>query len=560
MNTRKYLSADFNAENPTSVKMAYEELSKRELLNEAALDKWIMDTEELASAIHDRYARAHVASTIDTTDTKAEERFMHLVENVLPLTETYGFELNKKLVASSHSSKLGAYYECYLRAVRADIELYRDENVPLKTEERKLVNEFEKIMGGLAVTFRGKEMTMQQLAVYLENPDAATRKEAFAARTKVKLSVADQLDSLYDRMLALRKKIAANAGFKNFRDYQFAAYHRFDYTPDDCFKFHDAIAEHIVPVVSRFHEERMKKLDITELRPWDTQVDPEAKTPIRPFTTGSELAEGCRKIFHKVNRELGEFFDDMIAKKLLDLESRKGKAPGGYCTQFSEERVPFIFMNAAGTKRDVDTLLHEGGHSFHYYLSTKQPLPSYHHTGLEFAEVASMAMELLSRPYFQEFYKGADLKRVLDNQLRKVLEFFPFMAMIDAFQHWVYTATGDISASARRQRWAELEKQFQPKIDWSEFETMRDTGWQYPHVFSVPFYYVEYGIAQLGALAVWHRSLTDYNDAVALYKKGLSLGGSRPLPELFSAVGVRFGMTGEIIKPLVRAVEQSLIQ
>lgn len=558
MNTRKYLSTDFDAENPTLIKAAYEELLKRELPDPKALDKWIIDSEELGSAIQDRYARAHVASTVDTTDTKAEARFMHLVENVLPLTETYGFVLNKKLIATPHSSKLGAYYECYLRSVRADIELYRDENVPLKTEEHKLVNEFEKIMGGLAVTFRGKELTMQQLAVYLEDPDAGTRKEAFEARTRIRLSVAEQLDNLYDRMLTLRKKIATNAGFKNFRDYQFAAYHRFDYKPDDCFKFHEAIAEHIVPIVSRFHQQRMKQLGISKLHPWDTQVDPEAKTAIRPFTTALELTDGCRKIFHKVNPELGGYFDDMVAKRLLDLDSRKGKAPGGYCTQFSEERVPFIFMNAAGMKRDVDTLLHEGGHSFHYYLSRQQPLASYHHTGLEFAEVASMAMELLSRPHFEEFYKGGDLQRVLDNQLRKILEFFPFMAMIDAFQHWVYTTNEDVSATARRRRWAELETKFQPVIDWSGVETMRDIGWQYPHVFSVPFYYVEYGIAQLGALAVWHRSLTDYNDAVALYKKGLSLGGSRPLPELFSAVGARFGMTGEIIKPLVSAVERSL--
>lgn len=556
---RKYLAPDFDAESVEAVKKSYDELSKRVIDSPQTLEKWIHDAEELGSAIHDRYSRAHVASTVDTTNEAAEKKLMHIIENILPITETFGFELNKKLMASMHREKLGAFYDCYLKSVQTDIDIFREENVPLKTEERKLVNEFEKVMGGLTAKFRGQELTMQQLAVYFEHPDAATRKEAYEVRATERRRVAGELDALYDRMLEVRRKIAKNSGFKSFRDYQFASYHRFDYTPEDCFKFHDAIAKNIVPLVSRSHDERMKQLGITSLRPWDVQVDPESKTPLKPFSTSKELTDRCQRIFRQVDEQLGSFFDHMLSKGLLDLESRKGKAPGGYCTSFSEERVPFIFMNAAGTKRDVDTLLHEGGHSFHYYLAREIPLSSYHHTGLEFAEVASMAMELLSRPYFKEFYQGDELKRVLKNQLQKILEFFPFMAMIDAFQHWVYTETGDVGAGARRRKWAELEKRFQPKLDWSGFEDVRDIGWQYPHVFSVPFYYIEYGIAQLGALAVWRQSLTNYKDAVARYKQGLSLGGSKTLPELFNAVGARFGMSNEIIEPLVKTVEQQLV-
>ncbi len=555
---RKYLAQNFNPSNVKAVTAAFEELAARALGDVGALEKWILDWEELSSAIADRYSRAHVASTVNTTDEVAEKTYLQLVEEILPLTETFGFKLNQKLIATPYTAKLDAFYACYLKATRTDIELFREENVALKVQERKLVNEFEKVMGGFTPVFRGTELTMQQLARHLEDPTRATRQEAFDARAAVRRKHVGELDALFDRMLEVRRKIAANAGFKSFRDYQFANYHRFDYTPEDCFKFHDAIAEHIVPLVSRFHDERVRKLGVSTLRPWDLQVDPEATTPVMPFETAAQLVEGCRKIFRQVDAELGQFFEHMIAKGLLDLDSRKGKAPGGYCTQFSETRVPFIFMNAAGTKRDVDTLLHEGGHSFHYFLAREIKLPTYHGTGMEFAEVASMSMELLSRPYFKEFYSGDTLERVLNDQLRKILEFFPFMAMIDAFQHWVYTEKGDTGAKARGAKWCELEKRFQPKLDWSGVEDVRDLGWQYPHVFSVPFYYVEYGIAQLGALAIWKQSLKNHPKAVERYKSGLKLGGSKPLPELFAAIGAQFGLSSDIIKPLARTIEENL--
>lgn len=554
---RRYLAKDFDPTSAESVKRSYDELSERALSSISELEKWIADYEELSSVIHERYSRAYVATTVDTTDKAAEKSYMHIVENIMPLTETYGFKINRKLLSSPHVAKLGAYYECFLRATRTDVEIYRDENVALKVQERKLDNEFEKIMGSMSANFRGEELTMQQLSRYLEEPDRATRQAAWETRATVKRSKAAELDALYDRMLGVRKQIAANAGFKSFRDYQFAAYHRFDYTPDDCFQFHDAIAEHIVPLVTRFHQSRTQKLGVDRLHPWDIQVDPHAKTPIRPFKQVAELVYGCHKIFHAVDDELGSYFDDMVARGLLDLDSRKGKAPGGYCTQFSETRVPFIFMNAAGTRRDVETLLHEGGHAMHYYLARELKLASYHGTGMEFAEVASMSMELLSRPYLSQFYASDALPRVLDDQLRKILEFFPFMAMIDAFQHWVYTAD-DSSAAARRKKWSELEKKFQPALDWSAHDETRDIGWQYPHVFSVPFYYVEYGIAQLGALAIWKQSLENHRGAVEKYKKGLSLGGSKPLPELFATVGAKFGLGSVVIQPLVQAVERNL--
>lgn len=554
---RQYLRKDFDATDKKQVEDEFKRLEDAKPEGVEKLEAWITHWEELSSAIGESYSRASVAVTVDTTDSAAETRFMRIASEILPVAETCGFNLGRKLLAHKDCDKLPAFYANYMRALRADVEIYREENVALKVEERKLVNEFEKIMGGLSVKFRGEEMTMQQCARFLEDPDQATRKESFEARAAVRNKIAPELDDLYGRMFKIRDKIATNAGFKNFRDYQFKSWHRFDYTPEDCFKFHDAIARTIVPVVAKIQDRRKEKLGVKTLKPWDTVVDPDAKTPIQPFEDVEQLVSGCRKIFHKVDADLGKLFDHMVEENLLDLDSRKGKAPGGYCTQFSESKDAFIFMNAAGTRRDVDTLLHEGGHSFHYYLASKIPLASYHHTGLEFAEVASMSMELLSRPHLGEFYPKDVLPRVLRDQLQKVIEFFPFMAMIDAFQHWVYTSK-TVDPKAWRSKWTELAKRYQPDLDWSGYEHIEAIGWQYPHVFSVPFYYVEYGIAQLGALSVWARSLENVKEAVEGYKAGLSLGATKTLPELFKAVGARFGMEESIIAPLVKKVEQEI--
>lgn len=554
---RTYVAQDFDPTDAKALAAAYGELERRSLDSPQALEQWIRDWEELGAVVYDRYSRVHVATTVDTTDAASEKQLMHLLENIVPLTETHGFKLNRKLLGSPHASKLSPFYSCFLRVARADADLYREENVPLLVQERKLVNEYEKIMGGLTAVFRGEELTLQQLMRFLESPDRKTREEAFRTRAQTRLKIAPELDALFDRMLAVRRKIAVNAGLASYREYMFAAMHRFDYAPKDCFEFHDAIAADIVPLVSRLHAERVGKLKIESLRPWDTQVDPNASTPAQPFENIEQLIQRCRLIFNQVDAEIGRYFEHMISHQLLDLGSRKGKAPGGYCTHFSESRTPFIFMNAAGTRRDVETLLHEGGHAFHYYLARELPLHSYHVPGMEFAEVASMAMELLSRPFFGEFYARDQVDSVRSDQLKKILEFFPFMAMIDAFQHWVYTAE-DASAPARKKKWAELEKRFQPKLDWGGLEDVRDLGWQYPHVFTVPFYYIEYGIAQLGALTIWRESLGDHARAVQLYKKGLALGGSKPLPELFSTVGGRFGLSSQVIRPLVQAIEKNL--
>jgi oligoendopeptidase F len=389
------------------------------------------------------------------------------------------------------------------------------------------------------------------LLPFLEETDRATREEAWRARMDAKLADAAALDDLYDRMIELRQRLARNAGFDNYRDYKFQEMKRFDYTPEQCMAFHEAIAKHIVPVVARHMQERKRKLGVDTLRPWDLEVDPDGAPPLKPFEDVARLKEGCERIVRQLDPDLAGFFQGMVDQGLLDLESRQGKAPGGYMDMLPDTGAGFIFMNAVGTKDDVETLLHEGGHAFHYYLARRQPLTSYHQTSHEFSEVASMSMELLSRPYLSEFYSEEELKRLLPDQLKSTLRFFPFMSMIDSFQHWVYTTDGDNGAEARRRKWVELEGKFRPSLDWTGLEQYREIGWQYLHVFEVPFYYIEYGIAQLAALRIWLNSLEDEHAAVEAYKRGLALGGSRPLPDLFEAAGAGFALDDKTVRAIV---------
>lgn len=554
---RRFVPDDVDAADPKAISSLYDDLDRRDISTTQALEDFILDWEELNSVITEVYTGSYVDMTGDTANTDYEQRYIDIVENIVPVSEQRGFALKQKLLKSPVLDTLGEDYAVFLRNMKVEVELYRDENVPLLTDERKLNQEFEKISGAQQAEFRGEVYPIPQMMRFLEETDRSTREEAWYAQAEAKLSDADALDNLFDRMYEVRQEIAHNAGQPNFRDYQFKAMKRFDYTPEDCLAFHDAIEKHVVPVVTEDVERRKKTLGIDTFRPWDVYVDPEGNAPLRPFDTVERLEEGCERIIRKVDDELGGYFRTMIDKKLLDLANRPGKSPGGYMVSFPDRRVPFIFMNAVGTKGDVDTVLHEGGHSFHYFLASRLPLYSYHNTGMEFSEVASMSMELLSRPYLSEFYTEEEIRRVRDEQLREALRFFPWMAMLDAFQHWVYTSP-EHDADARRAKWEELSNRFRPYIDWSGIEQYRDIGWQYPHLFTDPFYYVEYGIAQIAAFRIWLNSLEDEKKAVSAYKRALSLGGSRPLPDLFKAAGAEFGLNDQVVGSIVKGTLSQL--
>jgi oligoendopeptidase F len=548
---RRFVPANLDATDIPAVAALYSRLEARDLPDRAALEAWITDWDEVSAVVDELCEEAYVAMTRDTGDAAAEARYLRLVEELIPLRERSQFALQRQLLASPAVDALDPErYGVFLREIRARVAIFREENVPLQTEAQKLEQEYEKIVGGQMVEFRGESRTMQQMGVFLEEPDRATREAAWRARAARRAADADALEDLFDKMLAVRRQIAANAGQRDFREYMFATLLRFDYTPDDCLAFHDAIERRVVPVVREFNARRRALLGVETLRPWDTQVDPEGHAPLRPFESVDALVAGCRRIVAQIDPQLATFYDVMAGAQMLDLASRPGKATGGYMTALRERRLPFIFMNAVGLKDDVDTLLHEGGHAFHYLLARDLPLQAYHQTGEEFSEVASQTMEFFARPYLREFYAPEDVQRLLDEQLRDRLGFLPFMAMLDAFQHWVYT-TDRADRDARRAKWRELEARFRPDLDWSGLDLAHATGWHYPHVFTVPFYYVEYGISLLAALRIWINSLDDERGAVAAYKRALALGGSRPLPALFQAAGVEFGMDDRVVREVV---------
>lgn len=547
-----FVPEDLDTTDAAAIARLYDELDRRDITTLDSLERFIGDWDELTSVIYETRTAAYIDMTSDTTNPEFEATYKKVIEEIVPLWEQRSFTLKQKLTSSPALSELGDEYEVFLRHVRAEVELFREENVPLMTEERMLDQEFQKVSGSQKAEFRGETLTLAQLTPFLEETDRPTREEAWRARLDTRLADAEKLDDIFDRMYEVRQQIARNAGFDSYRDYKFKEYKRFDYTPEDCRRFHEAIEKHVVPVVSRDNERRKGLLGLDTLRPWDLMVNPEGYEPPRPFKNAQELKDGCERIFQRIDPELAGYFRTMMDENLLDLENRPGKAPGGYMDALTDTGVPFIFMNAVGTHRDVETLLHEGGHSFHYFLARRQPLFNYQTLGIgaEIAEVASMSMEYLSLPYLGEFYSEDEVKRIYDNKLRDSLQWFPFMAMIDAFQHWVYTSEKH-GPKERREKWAELEARFRPELDWSGLEQYRDLGWQYLHVFSAPFYFIEYAIAQLAAMRIWLNSLTDEQGAIDAYKRGLALGGSRPLPELFEAAGASMGLDEHTVGAIV---------
>ncbi len=537
----------------------FNDLLQRDVSTPAALEQWLLDSSELAACISEERTDRYVRMTCHTDDEELEKRYLQYVEEVVPKCRPLWHKLNLKYVDSPVAAKLPKdRYFVLDRSTRAAVDLYRDENVPLLTEQTKLAQAYQKVCGAMTVEYDGREQTLQQMAVYLERPDRAVRQEAWELVSKRRLQDRDELDKIFDKLIALRGQLAANADLPDYREYAFRAYQRFDYTPEDCLRFHDAIEQTAVPAVRRLNERRKDNLGVDTLRPWDVAVDEKGRDPLRPFESVDELTGLCSKIFTRVDPKLSKQFGDMVTNGFLDLDSRKGKAPGGYQSTYDESRHPFIFMNAVGLHRDLETLLHEGGHSFHAYATRGEELLDYRSAPIEFCEVASMSMELLALNHLDVAYKGADLARAQRKQLEGIIKLFPWVATIDAFQHWIYTHPGH-THEQRTQQWLALEQRFGGGIDYSGYEDALRCGWHRQlHLFEVPFYYVEYAIAQLGALQVWQNAKRDAAGAVAAYRRALALGGSKPLPELFKAAGVRFDFGHDTLAPLIDAVEKEL--
>lgn len=525
----------------------------------ADLERWLLDWGELSAALDEESSRRYIAMTCHTDSGEAKQAYLDFVEHIEPELKPRQFKLSQLFLASPIREQLPKdRYEVFDRDTKVNVELFRPENVALETEETKLGQQYQELTGSLTVKFRDEEKTLPQMGKFLEEPDRALRQEVWQLVANRRLQEREKFEDIFDEMVKLREKIAANAGFANYLDYAFPARGRFDYTPDDCHAFHAAVETEIMPVVRELQDARRQQLKFPSVRPWDMEVDPLNRAPLKPFADVDQMVSRTQNIFNHLDSTLASGFQKMQDLRLLDLENRKGKAPGGYQSTLNESRLPFIFINAVGVQRDVETMLHEAGHAFHALATQNESIYPYRHAPIEFCEVASMSMELLGNEYLEEFYATPEANRARRTHLEGIVKFFPWMATVDAFQHWIYTHPGH-SRAERTTAWLELMDRFGGLVDWTGHERARANLWHRQlHIFLHPFYYVEYGIAQLGALQVWANSKRDKTGALRAYQQALALGGSRPLPELFNAAGCRLEFTAQTIKPLVELVRAEL--
>ena len=550
---RTFLPENFTVTDWDALKPWFEELLGRELSTRTALEQWMKDISELEAVISEDACWRQINMTCDTTNSKYEEAFTFFCMEIEPKMKPFFFELNKKLLASPFTAELDKnVYFPFLRSVDNAVKLYRDENVGLQAEMSLKAQQYGVISGAMQVEIDGKEYTMQQAAKFLHNPDRNLRETVYRKIVARRLEDKDKLNSLFNELLALRQQIAVNAGFENYRDYKFRELGRFDYTVEDCFAFHTAVKEHILPLQAMLTNYRKAKLGIEVMKPWDADAEPVGIEPLQPFHTGSELSDKAVKVFDRLRPYFSGCLTTMQQMKRLDLESRKGKAPGGYNCPLAETGVPFIFMNAAGTMNDVITMMHEGGHAVHSFLSHHLPLASFKEYPMEIAELASMSMELFTMEHWDEFFaNSSELDRARLEELDRAISVLPWIATIDKYQHWIYTHPGHTNTQ-RETAWLAILDEFSTGIiDFSGFDEYRANFWQKQlHLFEVPFYYIEYGIAQLGALAMWRQYRQNKEQALDNYMAALSLGYTKTLKELYATAGIRFDLSPDYVKEL----------
>jgi oligoendopeptidase F len=525
----------------------------------ADLEQWLLDWGELSAAIDEESSKRYIAMTCHTDNAEAEKAYLHFVENVDPQLKPRQFKLAQTYVTHPLRGQLPKErYQVFDRDTQVNVEVFRAENIPLETEDARLSQQYQKLSGSLTVQFHGEEKTLVQMGRYLEEPDRALRQEAWELVANRRLQEAEKFEGIFEQLVKLREQIALNAGYGNYRDYAFRKLGRFDYTPGDCEKFHAAVEAEVMPVIAELQAERRRQLGVEILRPWDLAVDPLNRPPLRPFEQVDQMVSRTQEIFGRLDGDLAAGFQRMQTLHLLDLANRKGKAPGGYQSTLAEARVPFIFMNAIGLQRDVETILHEAGHAFHALATCDEDLYAYRSAPIEFCEVASMSMELLGNEFLERFYAVPEANRARRTHLEGIVNILPWIATVDAFQDWIYTHPGHTRAE-RTTAWLALMDRFGGEVDWSGYEAARANLWHRQlHIFIHAFYYIEYGIAQLGALQVWANSKRSKAEALNHYKRALALGGSRPLPELFAAAGCKFEFSQQTMAPLVKLVRDEL--
>ena len=549
-----YLPKDFVLTDWASLEPYFKELSDRPIEEALGLEKWLKDLSELEAFVSEDACWRQIKMTCDTTDKSLEEAFNFFCMEIQPKMQPYADALNKKLMACPFTKTLdkGTYFT-YLRSVQKSIDLFRTENIAIQAELSVMQQQYGAIAGKMTITHEGQEYTLQQAAQFLENEDRSIRESVYRKIQERRLEDKTAMHDLFSSLIQKRHQVAINAGFENYRDYKFVELGRFDYTKEDCFQFHEAVKLHVLPLIDTIYARKKQKLGLEVLKPWDTEAESAGTKPLRPFTDGKDLYEKSVACFEQLHPFFADCLKKMNSLKHFDLESRKGKAPGGYNCPLAESGAPFIFMNAAGQMSDVTTMVHEGGHAIHSFLSHHLSLSAFKEYPMEIAEVASMSMELFSMDHWQSFFDNeADLNRAKEHQLERTITIFPWIAIIDKFQHWVYEHPTH-TIEERTNTWTSILKEFSTgSIDYSGLDEFRAIGWQRQlHLFEVPFYYIEYGIAQLGAIGMWMQYQQNPTAALENYMNALALGGTKTLPELYKTAGIEFNFSPSYVKKLM---------
>jgi len=558
----KFVSEDFDASEWENIEPYVNDLLERKLTCSKCIETLISDSSNLAEHISETGALLYIGMTCDTENSEKKDEFLNFVENVRPKLSEFSDKLNRRIIDHSSLENLPERYNLMIRGMKSDIEIFRVENIPLGVEQTKLVTKAQGITGAMTVEFEGKERTFPEMRGFLESNDRTQRKEAWKSMVNRWMKNSEELSEIFDKLIKIRHEIALNAGFKSYTDYMFRAMHRFDYSVEDCLIFHKSIEEICMPIVKKINSERKSSFGLNKLSPWDVNEksgsgpDIAGKLPLRPFETVDEMVTKLSQLFHNMSNDLGVKFDKLVEMDTLDLETRKGKAPGGYQYYLEKSRIPFIFMNAAGLQGDLETMIHESGHAFHSLYCGHLELIDERDYPIEFAEVASMSMELLTQPGWGIFYEEQkDADRAKISHLEGVIFLLPWIATIDAFQHWIY-ANPEHTRDERKLQWISLRERFGSVMDWEGNEDFRELSWQQQgHLFGVPFYYVEYGIAQLGALQLWQTHRKNPEKALKDYSNAMKLGNTKTLPDLFAAAELELGFDAEHLNSLIGEVE-----
>jgi len=559
---RKFIPEDFKVENWEGLESFFKDLLERDIEGAEDLRKWFQDRSEIEAIISEDAGWRYIYMTRYTDNQEYTQAYQHFVQQIQPKIAPVVDKLNKKVLNSPYLKVLEQEegFDIMIRSLKKDVEIFREENIPIFTEIQTETQKYGQLSGAMTVELDGQELTLQQAAVNLQAPDRELREKVYHRIAERRLTDKDKLNELYSKLVSLRHQVATNSGFENFRDYKFASMGRFDYTPQDCFDFHDSVKQEIVPLLDELAEERKNKLGVDNLKPWDKAVDPENREALKPFNSSKELTEKTVECFKRLDPFLGQCLEIMDEMGHLDLESRKGKAPGGYNYPLSEIGVPFIFMNATSTLRDMITILHEGGHAVHSFLTRDLELSDFKHTPSEVAELASMSMELISMDHWHLFFDNEDdLRRAKKEHLEQIIQTLPWVATIDKFQHWIYENHNHVEEE-RINEWNKIFDEFSDSVtDWTDLGENKDYLWQKQlHLYEVPFYYIEYGMAQLGAVAVWKNFKEDNRKGLEGYMNALKLGYTKSIPDVYEAAGIKFDFSQAYIKELIEFVKAEI--